>query len=133
MSESRPSSSPVPQKTTSRRYWIGGLILLGAMVFGVELEQKMFQPEPLPDIFGVWTEQEVAPYAADSFEVRPSGIFVDGRQVNTHYQWDGHVLEYTLGEQTYTYTFLADQLIRQRPAHYTSAFSRQALMLRHTL
>ncbi|MGF1726061.1 DUF2850 domain-containing protein [Photobacterium nomapromontoriensis] len=80
--------------------------------------------ELLPDISGVWVEQDVAPYMADRFEIRPTGVFVDGRQVNSQYQWDGHKLEYRLGDQLYSYSFASNQLIRQRPAHYISSFSR---------
>ncbi|PSW12588.1 DUF2850 domain-containing protein [Photobacterium sanctipauli] len=98
--------------------------------FSGKLEQPLLQPKPLPDIYGVWIEQEVAPYVADSFELRPAGVFVGGRQVNTKFKWDGSVLEYRVGDDTYSYYFHADRLVRQQPAHYISSFTRQKLDLR---
>jgi len=83
-----------------------------------------FAPKPLTNIYGIWTEQEVAYYAADSFELRASGVFVNGRQISTHYQWDGNTLSYRLGDDVYLYNYLSDRLVRQQPAHYISVFTR---------
>ena len=109
--------------------------LTGAMALGLLLaglfDSAIAQDKHLPDINGVWIEQDVAPYAADSFEIRPEGVFVNGRQVNTQYQWDGNKLEYLRGDALYTYSFLSGRLIRQSPAHYISSFSRQKISLRH--
>jgi hypothetical protein len=62
---------------------------------------------------------------ADRFELRSEGVFVDGRQVNTRYEWDGMTLTYRRGEDIYIYTYLSDQFVRQQPAHYISSFSRE--------
>ncbi|MGF1878569.1 DUF2850 domain-containing protein [Photobacterium frigidiphilum] len=83
-----------------------------------------FAPKPLANIYGIWTEQEVAHYAADSFELRASGVFVNGRQISTHYQWDGNTLSYRLGDDVYLYNYLSNRLVRQQPAHYISTFAR---------
>lgn len=65
---------------------VTGAIALGLLLAGL-FDSAIAQDKHLPDINGVWTEQDVAPYAADSFEIRPEGVFVNGRQVNTQYQW----------------------------------------------
>ncbi len=108
---------------------VTGAIALGLLLAGL-FDNAIAQDKHLPDIYGIWTEQDVAPYAADSFEIRPEGVFVNGRQVNTQYQWDGNKLEYFRGEDLYTYSYLSGRLIRQSPAHYISTFSRQKMDLR---
>ena len=105
-----------------------GAVAIGLLLAGLLEEAKAKQN--LPNINGVWVEQDVAPYAADSFEIRPEGVFVDGRQINTQYQWDGSNLEYLKGGTLYSYSFLSGRLIRQSPAHYVSSFSRQNIALR---
>ena len=101
----------------------GGLLLSALFAVGA-IDQEILGIEPVVDINGVWMERDVAPYAADSFEIRPEGVFVNGRQVNTHYQWDGRTLKYRLGEDIYIYTYQAERLVRQQPAHYISSFTR---------
>ncbi|MCQ1058502.1 DUF2850 domain-containing protein [Photobacterium sp. ZSDE20] len=96
-----------------------------ALLLAILLDGSKAYSNNLPDINGMWLEQDVAPYAADSFEIRPEGVFVGGRQVNTQYQWDGSTLEYLKGGTLYSYSFLSGRFIRQRPAHYISSFSRQ--------
>ncbi|WP_237157073.1 DUF2850 domain-containing protein [Photobacterium rosenbergii] len=108
---------------------VTGAIALGLLLAGL-FDSAIAQDKHLPDINGVWTEQDVAPYAADSFEIRPEGVFVNGRQVNTQYQWDGSKLEYLRGDDLYIYSYLSGRLIRQSPAHYISTFSRQKMDLR---
>lgn len=111
-----------------------GLIVVvatSAVTFGLWSAGKLeFTPELLPDIYGEWVEQDVAPYVADRFEIRPAGIFVDGRQVNSQFLWDGRKLEYRLGDEVYSYSFVSNQLVRQQPAHYISSFSRKPMVLR---
>lgn len=82
------------------------------------------------NIYGVWVERNVAPYVAEQFELRPEGVFVNGRQVSTRYEWDGTTLSYRRGEDRYIYTYLPGEFIRQAPAHYTSSFTRQGTTLR---
>ncbi|MGR5065626.1 DUF2850 domain-containing protein [Photobacterium sp. DNB22_13_2] len=106
-----------------------GALALGLLLAGL-LDGSKAHLSNLPDINGMWLEQDVAPYAADSFEIRPEGVFVGGRQVNTQYQWDGSTLEYLKGGTLYSYSFLSGRLIRQSPAHYISSFSRQKIALR---
>ncbi|AJR07608.1 hypothetical protein H744_2c0897 [Photobacterium gaetbulicola Gung47] len=108
-----------------------GAVALGLLLAGL-FDNAVAQENNLPNIYGVWVEQDVAPYAADRFEIRPEGVFVGGRQVNTQYQWDGSKLEYLKGETRYSYSFVSGRLIRQSPAHYTSSFARQTLLIEQT-
>ena len=104
----------------------GLVVFVGIMTWaGVMQLFERGQSVPMPSLYGTWVEQDVAPYLADSFELRPSGVFVAGRQINTHYAWDGSKLEYRLGDEIYSYLFLSGQLVRQQPAHYISTFTRR--------
>lgn len=103
-----------------------GLIFSALLAVGA-IGRELLWDEPVINIHGVWVEQGVAPYAADRFELRAEGVFVDGRQVNTHYEWDGITLTYRQGEETYIYSYLSDQLVRQQPAHYISSFTREGV------
>jgi len=100
-----------------------GLIFAASLAIGL-VKADLFKSEPVAQIYGTWVEQEVAPYVADSFEIRPAGVFINGRQVSTHFEWDGSTLKYRLGDDIYLYTYLSESLVRQQPAHYISTFSR---------
>ncbi|MGF1760831.1 DUF2850 domain-containing protein [Photobacterium sagamiensis] len=100
-----------------------GLIFAASLVIGL-VKADLFKSEPVAQIYGTWVEQEVAPYVADRFEIRPAGVFIHGRQVSTHFEWDGSTLKYRLGDDIYLYTYLSESLVRQKPAHYISTFSR---------
>ncbi|MDO6707772.1 DUF2850 domain-containing protein [Photobacterium sp. 1_MG-2023] len=102
-----------------------GLALSGFLAVGAA-KGELFTASPEPSIFGIWVEQDVAPYAADKFEVRQNGVYVSGRLISTTYGWDGSRLSYQMGGETYQYTFEEGQFIRQKPAHYVSTFARQA-------
>jgi len=103
---------------------IVGLVFSALLAVGA-IGHEMLGAEPVININDTWVEQGVAPYTADRFELRPEGVFVDGRLVNTQYEWDGSTLTYRLGDDMYIYTYLSDQLVRQQPAHYISSFSRK--------
>ncbi len=103
---------------------VSGLALSGFIAVGAA-KGDWFTPAPEPSIYGTWIEQDVAPYAADQFELRANGVYVSGRLVSTTYEWDGSQLRYRMGDETYRYTFEEGQFIRQQPAHYVSSFARQ--------
>lgn len=103
---------------------IAGLIFSALLAVGA-IGREVLGAEHVISINGIWVERDVAPYVADRFELRPEGVFVDGRLVNTQYEWDGSTLTYRQGEDIYIYTYLSDQLVRQQPAHYVSSFSRE--------
>lgn len=103
-----------------------GLVCAGVVV-SKHFTATWFAPVSSVGIYGYWQEHDVAAYAADSFEVRPQGIFHDGRLVTLHYEWDGEILHYQRGGEHYIYRYINNSLVRQQPAHYISTF------LRHTL
>ncbi|MGF1684502.1 DUF2850 domain-containing protein [Photobacterium makurazakiensis] len=106
------------------------IVMAFSMWAAGKFDIPLFESTSVPDIYGVWTEQDVAPYVADKFELSPAGVFVGGRQVTTQFKWDGNRLEYRAGDDNYSYLFHANRLVRQQPAHYISSFSRQKLDLR---
>ncbi|MGR5129525.1 DUF2850 domain-containing protein [Photobacterium swingsii] len=103
-----------------------GITIVGLVTTGV-VPYAWLLPEPPVNIDGVWTEQAVAEYASDSFELRPDGVYVNGRVVSTHYDWDGNTLSYQFGDDMYEYVYYSGQFMRKSPLHYTSMFSRQVL------
>ena len=105
-------------------FTVAVLIFVASLAIGLVKEDLFKSEPPVAQIYGTWVEQEVAPYVADSFEIRPSGVFIQGRQVSTHFEWDGSTLKYRLGDDIYLYTYLSESLVRQQPAHYISTFSR---------
>ena len=107
---------------------VGGLALTSLFVSKTALSSWL-KPSSSEDIYGYWKEHDVAQYAAESFEVRPLGIYRDGRLVTTQYCWDGQTLSYQLGEEHYSYLYYKNNFIRQQPAHYISTFVRTPLLL----
>lgn len=76
-------------------------------------------------IFGTWVEQNVAGYAADRFVVKKNGIYIEGRQVTTKFEFDGVRLEFDLGTEHHRFDVLNSTMTRLRrvsPAHYESIF-----------
>ncbi|WP_330961785.1 DUF2850 domain-containing protein [Photobacterium sp. 53610] len=115
------------QGATMLTILVTGLALSGFLAVGA-VKGDLFTPAPEPSIFGIWVEQDVAPYAADQFELRQDGVYVAGRMVSTRYDWDGSRLSYRMGGETYKYTFEEGKFVRQQPAHYVSTFSRQGTL-----
>ncbi|NUY56818.1 hypothetical protein BZG78_09630 [Salinivibrio sp. MA351] len=101
-------------------------ILFGGTGFLVATQPAIFAPDVTQtDLYGEWVETEVAPYAADRFEVRKDGIYTNGSRVTTSYQFDGDKLSYSIGTQTYVYRVEnKSTLERLSPAHYTSFFAK---------
>lgn len=79
------------------------VIMLYYNVFG-HLAAR-FTP-PISDIYGVWIEQDVAPYMAQKIEVQPNYIIIDGRVVSTSYQYNGHSLIFTVAGNSLQYNML---------------------------
>lgn len=124
------SKQKVAKKRLQTTFLLGviscGTTLVGLMTTGV-VSSAWLLPEPPANIVGIWTEQAVADYASDSFELRPDGVYVNGRVVSTHYDWDGDTLRYQFGDELYVYSYLSGDFIRQSPSHYISMFRRQTL------
>ncbi|SIO01800.1 DUF2850 domain-containing protein [Salinivibrio sp. ES.052] len=99
-------------------------ILFGGTGFLVATQPAIFAPDVgLSDLYGEWVEKDVAPYAADRFEIRPDGVYTNGSQITTEYQFDGDQFRYSIGSQNYVYRIEnKSTLERLSPAHYTSFF-----------
>ena len=102
------------------------LILFGGTGFLVATQPALFAPDVTQaDLYGEWVETDVAPYAADRFEVRKDGIYTNGSRVTTTYQFDGDQLTYSIGTQSYLYRVENKKTFeRLSPAHYTSFFAK---------
>lgn len=78
-------------------------------------------------IYGEWVEKGVPSYAADRFEVRKQGIYMNGSRITGHYEFTGSELIYTVGDNTYVYDFENEnELIRKKPFHYTAPFRKES-------
>lgn len=98
------------------------VIVMFSSVIGRIAEQ--FLP-PKSDLYGVWIEQNVAPYAAQQIELEPRGVLIEGRVMTTSFDFDGRYLEYRIGEQRYRYRMLNEQHTEMTlisPAHYNPTF-----------
>ncbi|KKA45488.1 MULTISPECIES: DUF2850 domain-containing protein [Salinivibrio] len=102
------------------------VLVLGWVSFTVATRPELFAPHMTDkQLYGEWVEQDVAPYAADRFEIRPDGVYTNGSRATTEYQFDGDQLKYTIGTETYLYRVEdAKTLERIEPAHYTSFFAK---------
>jgi Protein of unknown function (DUF2850). len=102
------------------------LIIFGGTGFLVATQPAIFVPDVTQaDLYGEWIEQDVAPYAADRFEVRKDGIYTNSSRVTTIYRFDGDKLSYSIGTQTYVYRVEnKSTLERLSPMHYTSFFAK---------
>ncbi|KLV01620.1 hypothetical protein ABT56_21950 [Photobacterium aquae] len=121
------------QLAMALRGGLASLVVITFVIAAYSCSQPKTSGLARSDIYGVWVEQDVAPYAADSFELRPAGVFVGGRQVSTDYTWNGRELEYRYGNELYRYHLIDQQLIREQPVHYVSSFTRQAVVANHSL
>ncbi|ODQ01590.1 MULTISPECIES: DUF2850 domain-containing protein [Salinivibrio] len=113
-------------RLTKQIFLLVFIILAGGASFLVATRPEFFAPEMTKkDLYGEWVELEVAPYAADRFEVRSDGIYTNGSRATTAYTFDGDELSYTIGTQEYLYRVEnKSTLERLSPAHYTSMFGK---------
>nr|WP_159063760.1 DUF2850 domain-containing protein [Thaumasiovibrio occultus] len=122
----------VKRPATKRQLWpviallvvLSGALLAIAWLWMGGLPSSMQSSVPVAQVYGVWLEQDVPPYDADRFEVRPDGVFHQGAVVTTQYQFDGQTLTYTLGQEKYRYVLEGEVMTREAPAHYQSEFHR---------
>lgn len=99
-----------------------GLILIGvigiAVVIGLygQVFNRLadsFSPSK-SEIYGIWIEQNVAPYAAKRIHVQSDSIIIDGRLVTTQYDFNGRYLSFYVGDQKMQYRMLNDQFTEMR-------------------
>ncbi len=80
---------------------VGTLILIS--VFGNISGKLNAILNPTSTVYGVWVEQNVAPYSAERIVLDQHGVTIKGRVVATHFKFDGRELSYTFGNQTLRY------------------------------
>lgn len=98
------------------------VIVMVSNVFGRVAD--LFLP-PKSDVYGLWVEQNVAPYAAQKIELEAKGVVIEGRVVTTSFDFNGRYLEYRIGEQEYRYKMLNEENTEMTlisPAHYNPTF-----------
>ncbi|ELE8119809.1 DUF2850 domain-containing protein [Vibrio fluvialis] len=98
------------------------VIVMVSNVFGRVAD--LFLP-PISDVYGLWVEQNVAPYAAQKIELEAKGVVIEGRVVTTSFDFNGRYLEYRIGDQEYRYKMLNEENTEMTlisPAHYNPTF-----------
>lgn len=120
--------------STNKKKWLERGLILAVLIGGavvVSLYSEVFNrlaSSFLPsksDIYGVWVEQNVAPYAAQRITIQSDAIIIDGRMVTTLYTFDGRHLSFQVGDQTMQYRMMNDEHTEMRlvsSAHYNPTF-----------
>lgn len=111
----------------SQVFLLMGSIVVGALGFLFAQQTDVFKEVDESGIYGEWVEQEVAPYAADRFEIRKDGIYINGRRSTTDFDYDGAKLIYTIGAQEFVFKMDDEKRFqREKPHHYSSYFVKVA-------
>ncbi|WGY46172.1 DUF2850 domain-containing protein [Vibrio sp. ABG19] len=108
---------------------VAGTVLV-LLLYGNLFSQlaSLTQP-PKSTLYGVWKEKDVAPYLAQTIEIRPDVVLMDGRVVTTRYDYDGHSLRYRVGGQAYLFQMRNEEHTEMRlasSAHYNPTFQLSA-------
>ncbi|WP_373433060.1 DUF2850 domain-containing protein [Vibrio anguillarum] len=80
---------------------------------------------PKDEVYGVWVEQYVAPYSAKRIELGKAGVISSGRVLTTSFEFDGHFLEYQIGDTSYRYKMRDDnntEMTQMSSSHYNPTF-----------
>jgi hypothetical protein len=83
-----------------------GAVMLASTLYDYYLEKKY----PNSSLYGTWTEQDVATYAAEEIVLTPSGVAINGGIVDTRYSWNGTYLEFQVGNKTRRFKVLNEEL-----------------------
>lgn len=101
------------------------VFMIGLFGFMLANGVNIFKKPENSVLYGEWVEQGVPTYAADRFEVRKDGIYMNGSRRTGHYEFTGKELIYTVGDNTFVYSVKdSDTLKREKPYHYSSPFKR---------
>lgn len=100
------------QSVRKERLWLI-LLLVGVIGAGMlysnlwgKLQQLWF---PKSELYGLWIEQNVAPYAAQKIAIDTQGIVINGRLVTTHFDYNGTQLAFVVNGQSYQFDVLLEQ------------------------
>jgi hypothetical protein len=80
---------------------------------------------PKAQVFGVWVEKDVAPYARASFELGDNKVVINNRVVATSFELSATELWFTVGVTEYRYQFLnrnKTEIRQLSPTHYNPTF-----------
>ncbi|MDE1331015.1 DUF2850 domain-containing protein [Vibrio aestuarianus] len=80
---------------------------------------------PKEQVYGIWVEQNVAPYVAKHIELSQQGVMSGGRVLATSFDFDGHYLEYQIGDEHYRYKILNEsysEMTLVSSEHYNPTF-----------
>ncbi len=90
-----------------------GTIVVGGGYIYLYLQARNFYT-PQDSLYGVWVEQNVAPYSANTIEIRPDSITIQGHTVTTKYLFNGEVLSFSAGGIRQNYQMLNDKKTEMR-------------------
>ncbi len=96
------------------------VLMLYSNIFG-RLQEQWF---PKSELYGIWVEQNVAPYAAQKITIGTQGIVLNGRLVTTHFNYDGARLEFTVNDQPYQFEIMLEkkQMKQRSSANYQPVY-----------
>ncbi|CAB1257648.1 N-acetylglutamate synthase [Vibrio cholerae] len=96
------------------------VLMLYSNIFG-RLQEQWF---PKSELYGIWVEQNVAPYAAQKITISTQGIVLNGRLVTTHFNYDGARLEFTVNGQPYQFEIMQEkkQMKQRSSANYQPVY-----------
>ncbi|WP_158119953.1 DUF2850 domain-containing protein [Vibrio metoecus] len=96
------------------------VFMLYSNLFG-RLQEQWF---PKSELYGIWIEQDVAPYAAQKITIGSQGIVLNGRLVTTHFNYDGARLEFTVNGQPYQFEIMLEkkQMKQRSSANYQPVY-----------
>ncbi|TQQ66590.1 DUF2850 domain-containing protein [Vibrio cholerae] len=96
------------------------VLMLYSNIFG-RLQEQWF---PKSELYGIWVEQNVAPYAAQKITIGTQGIVLNGRLVTTHFNYDGARLEFTVNRLPYQFEIMLEkkQMKQRSSANYQPVY-----------
>ncbi|MGI3093315.1 DUF2850 domain-containing protein [Vibrio diabolicus] len=123
-------------KTSSKsmlRKWLERSLMLIAivgtvvvcMLYSDLITRTINPPIPKSTIYGLWVEQDVAPYAREEFVLSEHGVTVNGSTVATSFEFDGDSFSYRVGSNERHFNFVGKQHAEMKldaNAHYLPVF-----------
>ncbi|EMK6937372.1 DUF2850 domain-containing protein [Vibrio cholerae] len=96
------------------------VLMLYSNLFG-RLQEQWF---PKSELYGIWIEQDVAPYAAQKITIGTQGIVLNGRLVTTHFNYDGARLEFMVNGLPYQFEIMLEkkQMKQRSSANYQPVY-----------
>ncbi|RJX74317.1 DUF2850 domain-containing protein [Vibrio sinensis] len=96
--------------------WLIIIVLFVGMLKVTTLLAKTYQENQHPDseVYGVWQEKDVAPYAAEQLIFTQDGVVFEGGVIDTNFYFDGKYLEYQHGDTLRRFKFLNKDLTEMK-------------------